>query len=540
MNVRRLAAWLALPAAVIVGVSGCDTAGDTATSGSSGGAVTVGIAEPEHLVPSDTVESNGTQVITALWAPLVRFDDKGKPDTSDGQAQSITSSDNKVWTIKLKDGYTFHNGEKVNADSYLRAWNYAAYGPNAQLGTNFFDRVQGYDDLQSPDGKATPKAKTLSGARKIDDLTIEITLNQPFAEFEKVLGYNVFYPLPAAAFNADGSMTKQYQEAPVGDGPFQMKGVWNHNQSINVSRYQAYPGRKPKVDEVDFKIYQDQDTMYADLQAGQLDVLPQMPSDKLASAQLDLGDRLKKTPSSYFAYLTVPNYSPAYRNPDVRKAISMAIDRQQIVDTIFQGAYTPASSWVSPIVDGARDNTCGDACKFNPTAAKQLYQQSGGVPDNKIQLYYNADGGHKEWVDAVCNMVSRNLGVQCLGSPVPQLTDLRKQIRAHNLQGLMRGAWAFDYPSIEDYLTPLYKTGADSNDSAYSNPAFDQKLQQADGAKDEPTAIKGYQEAEDMIAKDMPTIPLWFKQNIYGYSASMKNVDMDLFATVDVLTLQRS
>ncbi|HEY2674218.1 MAG TPA: ABC transporter substrate-binding protein [Rugosimonospora sp.] len=541
MRVHRLAtAWITLPVAVILAATACDTGNLSATAGTGAAtAVTIGIAEPEHLVPTDTVESNGFQVISSLYTPLVRFDDSGKPVLDQAAAASITSKDNKVWTVKLRDGFTFHNGQKVTSDSYIKAWNYGAYGPNAQIGTDFFSRIQGYDDMQVPaNGKGKPKARTLSGVKKIDPLTIQITLAAPFPEWEKVLGYNVFYPLPDAAYAADGTLTQAYEDNPIGDGPFQIKGSWNHNQSIDVTAYPNYPLDKPKVDEIDFKIYQDQDTEYADLQAGELDVEPQIPSDKLASAQTDLGDRMKETPSSYFGYISVPTYDPAYQNVNVRKAISMAIDRQQIIDKIFLGSYAPATSWVSPVVEGARANTCGDACKYSPVQAKQMYDAAHGP--KKLQLFYNADGGHKEWVDAVCNQLDNNLGVQCTGSPVVQLADLRKQARAHTLKGMLRGAWAFDYPSIEDYLTPIYKSGAASNDSQYDSPQFDQAIAQADSAPDEATAIKGYQKAEDIIATDMPTIPMWFKQNIYGYSTGMKNVDMDLFANVNVMTLQRN
>ncbi len=540
MNVRRLAAWVALPVAVAVGVSACGSGNSGSGNSSGGGTVTIGIGEPEHLLPSNTVESNGSQVVTALFTPLMRFDDNGKPNYSQAAAESITSNDKKVWTVKLRSGMTFHNGQPVTSDSYIKAWNYAAYGPNAQIGADpFFTRIAGYDDMQSPDGKATPKANTLSGLKKVDDTTFTITLSSPFVEFEKVLGYTVFDPLPDAAFNADGTLSKTYEDAPIGNGPYKMSGTWNHNQTINVVRYDDYSLDKPKVQEIDFKIYQDQDTMYNDLQAGNLDVQPQIPSDKLATAQSDLGDRLQKSPSSYFGFISLPVYDPAYTVP-IRKAISMAINRQEIVDKIFQGAYTPATSWVTPIVEGARDNTCGDSCKFDPTAAKALYTQAGGLPGNKIDLYYNADGGHKEWVDAVCNQVSKNLGVTCTGQPVAQFADLRKQARAHTLNAPLRGAWSFDYPSIEDYLTPLYVTNASSNDSGYSNPAFDAQMQKADTTTDESTAIKEYQAAEDMVAKDMPTIPMWFKQNIFGFSTSMKTVNVDLFANVDVLTLERN
>lgn len=539
MKARRLTALMALPVAVALGASACGTGGSSSNKGSAGGPVTIGIAEPDHLVPSNTVENNGYQVLSALFTPLVKFDGKGTPVFDNAAASSIDSSDKKVWTVHLRDGLNFHDGTPVTANSYIKAWNYAAYGPDAQVGTNFFGRIQGYDDLQSADGTSAPKARAMTGLKAVDDHTLQITLSQPFAEWEKVLGYNVFYPLPDAAFAGDGTLNKAYEDKPIGDGPFQLKGNWNHNQSVDVTRYANYTLAKPKVDEVDFKIYQDQDAMYADLQAGNLDVVPSMPSDKVASARTDLGDRLKKNPSSYFGYLTVPTFDPSYK-PDIRKAISIAINRQEIVTKIFQGSYTPATSWVSPVVQGARDNTCGDACAYDPSAAKDLYTKAGGVPGNKIQLFYNADGGHKEWVDAVCNQVSGNLGVQCTGAPVAQFAELRKQAGDHTLQGLLRGAWSFDYPSIEDYLTPLYKTGASSNDSQYSSPDFDQTLAQADQATNEATAITGYQHAEDILAKDMPTIPLWFKETIYGYSARMKHVDLDLFANVDVTTLGRN
>jgi len=538
LTARRLTALMALPIAVVLGASACD-GGSSTSGGAAGGPVTIGISEPAHLVPGNTVENNGYQVLSALFTPLVEFDGKGAPVFDNAAATSIDSTDKKVWTVHLRAGLTFHDGTPVTANSYLKAWNYGAYGPDAQAGTSLFGRIDGYDDLQSADGTSAPKARTMSGLKAVDEHTLQITLSQPFAEWEKVLGYSAFYPLPDAAFAADGTLNKTFEDSPIGDGPFQLKGSWNHNRTIDVTRYANYTLAKPKVDEVDFKIYQDEDTAYADLRAGKLDVLPQLPSEKLAGARADLGDRLKKTPSSYFGFVTVPTFDPAYK-PAVRKAISMAIDRQGLVNKLLQGAYTPATSWVSPIVQGSRDNTCGDACRYDPTAAKELYTKAGGVPGNKIQLYYNADGGHKEWVDALCGQVSRNLGVQCTGAPVAHFADLRGQARDHTLQGLLRGAWAFDYPSIEDYLTPLYKTGASSNDAQYSNPDFDQTLSQADQATDEASAIKGYQHAEDIVAKDLPTIPLWFKQNVYGYSARLKSVDLDLFGNVDVRTLERS
>jgi len=541
MNVRRLAAWIALPAAVALGVSACGGGSDTGGGSTNGGTVSVNLGEPEHLVPSNTVESEGHQVVVSLWTSLVNFDGEGKPVFDQAAAESITSSDNRTWTVKLRDGMTFHNGEKVTADTYINTWNYAAYGPNAQIGTDFFSRIEGYDDLQTGDSpNATPKAKTMSGLKKVSDTEFTVTLSEPFAEWVKVMGYNVFAPLPAAAYAADGTLKPDFENAPIGNGPFKMKGTWNHNQNITVERYQDYSLTKPKVQEINYKIYQSQETAYNDLLAGNLDVQRVIPTSRLASAKNDLGDRFRSTPSSYFGYITVPSYIPAYNKPQIRQAISKAIDRNEIITKIFAGGYVEAKSWVSPVVEGARDDTCGDACVFDPTKAKELWTQAGGVPGNKLPLYYNSDGGHKEWVDAVCNQLNKNLGVQCVPSPVAQFADLRQQARAHTLQGLLRGAWSFDYPSIENYLTPLYATGAASNDSQYSNPTFNQTVQQGDAAPNTAEAIQKYQAAEDIIAKDMPTIPMWYRQNNFGFSPNMKTVDLNLFADLDVLTLERN
>src|SRR5258705_186675 len=102
MKARGLTALIALPVAVALGVSACGTGGSTSDSSSTGGIVTVGIAEPEHLVPSNTVETNGFQVLSALYTPLVKFDEQGKPAFDQAAASSIESPDKKVWTVKLR------------------------------------------------------------------------------------------------------------------------------------------------------------------------------------------------------------------------------------------------------------------------------------------------------------------------------------------------------------------------------------------------------------------------------------------------------
>ena len=152
------------PIAVVAGslalalvASGCSS-GNPAGSANSTYVPTFQIGEPQHLVPTNVNESEGNQVLSTLFAPLVDFDDKAKP--FEVAAESITSTDSKVWTVKLKAGWTFHNGEPVNSDSYINAWNYGAYGPSGQNNNFFFEKIDGYADLNpaDPDGSGPAKA----------------------------------------------------------------------------------------------------------------------------------------------------------------------------------------------------------------------------------------------------------------------------------------------------------------------------------------------------------------------------------------------
>jgi oligopeptide transport system substrate-binding protein len=540
MQVRRLAAWTALPIAATLGLAACGTGG----GGSSGGPnqdVSIAIVEPQHLIPTNVTETNGNQVLAALFSPLVDYDAQSKP--YEVAAQSITSTDNKLWTIKLKDGFTFHNGEKVTADSYINAWNYGAYSPNGQETNTFFSKIAGYDDLQSvdPDGDGPqaapkPKADTLTGLKKLDDSTLTVTLSAPYADFKTTLGYNAFYPLPQAAFSSPGVLRAGFEDAPIGDGPFKMKGTWQHDSKIDVERYDAYPGEKPKVAGIEFRVYQQLTAAYADVLSDNLDVLPTIPTENLSSAPTDLGDRYQTSPMSAFQFLEFPTFQKEYSNPDVRRAISMAIDRDAIVKSVFKGSQTSARSFLSPVVNGYRDNTCGAACQFDPAQAKALYQAAGGPA--KLQITYNGDGGHKDWVDATCNQLKTNLGVDCVGTAEPKFADLLTKVQKKQPVGLFRSGWVMDYPSMEDYLGPVYSTGGSSNYSGYSNPQFDSLVKQGNAAATPDEAIKKYQQAEDILAKDLPVIPLRFGQNVFGHSTKVKNVQVDLFQRVNLTKIE--
>ena len=258
MQVRRLTALAILPVVIAGGVAACS--GDKSSSGNSSDSSKVVlssyIGEPKHIVPTNAGETEGGQVVYMTFAGLLDYDKDGKPYGM--IADSISTSDNKVWTVKLKDGFTFHNGEKVTSENYINAWNYGAYGPNGQDVNYFFEKIAGYADLnpRTPRRRRRPRRVRPEEGRR-PDLHGDARPSRTSTS-RPMLGYTAFYPLPKAAFSAPGVLPRTLRAGADRQGPFKMKGTWQHDAKIEVERYDAYPGEKPKVKVagIEFRIYQ--------------------------------------------------------------------------------------------------------------------------------------------------------------------------------------------------------------------------------------------------------------------------------------------
>src|SRR5690606_10071350 len=234
-----------------------------------------------------------------------------------------------------------------------------------------------------------------------------------------------FYPLPAAAFSAPGTLRADFARAPIGNGPYRIVASGEPDDPIRLRAYQGHPGPATAVDEVVLVPYRDLSAAYEDLLAGELDVVGDVPADRLDTVDDDLDGRYLRHPSPVFQFLAIPTYQAELADPRVRQAISMAIDREQI-SAAGPGGQLPARSFVPPLVPGARTDTCGAACELNPDAARRLYAEAHG-PD-RLTITYNADGDHKAWVAAICDQLTAHLGVRCAAEPKPSLPDLLARV----------------------------------------------------------------------------------------------------------------
>lgn len=534
---KALLTGTVLVATGALALAGCG-GGGSSESGKGGNkkqTISVNNGEPQKpLVPTNTNEVNGGKVLDVLWAGLVSYTPKGK--TRNEVAKSIKTKDSKTYHVTLKKGWKFSNGEKVTAHSFVDAWNYGALSTHGQLGANFFDPIKGYKDVNPPGKKAKPKKKKMSGLKVTDDHHFTIELKSPQSDFPLELGYSAFYPLPKVAFKD----MKKFGQHPIGNGPYKMDGkkAWTHNKSIKVKKNPDYDGnRVAKNDGIDFRIYTDIEAAYSDVQDGSLDVLDQIPDSALKTYKKDDDTKSYSQPGSVFQSFTIPGRLDHFGGKEGklrRKALSMAINRKQITKKIFYNSRTPATDFTAPPLDGYSKNLKGnDVLDYKPKEAKKLWAKADKMSKwtGKFKLGYNSDDPHKQWVDAVTNSVSNTLDIKAEGAPVATFNQFRDQITDRKIDHPFRSGWQGDYPSIGNYLIPLYSSGAahgkGSNDGDYESKKFDKQLKEAAAAKTPDAGIKKYQESQETLLQDLPAIPLWY-QNVSGASTKQtKNLEFN-------------
>lgn len=511
--------------------------GDTEAAAATGGEISYYVTEPEHIAPpSNVTESEGHAVITSLFSPLVDIDFETDEavwgdDAPDAVAASVESDDQQNWTITLKDGWTFHDGTPVTAQSYVDTWNEGA--SNAEYtGNYFFNFIEGYDTVQGTESEPA-EAEEMSGLEVVDDLTFEVTLNEPFSQWPLVIYYSAFYPLADACLqDMDACM-----EAPIGNGPFQMDGQWNHDQNIRVTKFADYGGEtEPNIDAIDFRVYTDINTGYTDLQAGNLDVIDTVPPEQINAAEQELGDRFIQGESSVYTFVAFPTYDEAFSDPNLRKAFSMAVDRQAIVDAIRIGD-APADAFVSPAVAGYREGACGEACTYDPERARQLFDEAGGY-DGTLTLWFNSGAGHEEWMEAVANQLRENLGIQDIEFESLDFAQYLPRLDAQEITGPYRLGWVMDYPSPQNYLENLLYTNSSSNYTGWSNEEFDSLIDQGNAAGSIEEALDFYAQAEDILADEVPLMPMFFDQLAAAHSERVGNVEFNSQEDLNYLTVE--
>ena len=451
---------------------------------SEGGTFKYYISDPVAIDHYNLQESEGTQVGHVLFDSLVEWDwDKGEVKAKAAESWEI-NDDNTVFTFHLKDA-KFHNGDPVTSESFKRGWQRlvdTTMTTPGEIGYHLAP-VAGYDEM------AAGEATELTGLTCPDDKTFVVTLKEPMADFLAVCCHPGLAPAPQAAIDDAAN----YLLAPIGNGPFMMDGKWESGQYINVKRFDDYYGDKPALDAINFSIQKDPKTAYSELEAGNMDFC-QIPTGRFAELTEKYGssvDGYTISPSrqtlagaeASVYYLAVNLEDETMANKDLRHAIGLAINRQNIVDTLFEGVRQPADNVFPPIID------------------------EKGLAGTTIKLSYNSGGGHEDIMSCI------QADLTAVGLNVEQDT---KEWAAY-LQGLTDGdfqigrmGWIADYPTLDNFIFPNFYSTADNNYSRYNNPEVDAAIDDARKIADEDDRKEAYRKINQMIADDMPVIPIMF------------------------------
>lgn len=500
---------LAASALAALAACGKNNNGASANGGtvkaSEGGTFKYYISDPVAIDHYNLQESEGTQVGHVLFDSLVEWDwDKGDVKAKAAESWEI-NDDNTVFTFHLKDA-KFHNGDPVTSESFKRGWQRlvdTTMTTPGEIGYHLAP-VVGYDEM------AAGEATELTGLTCPDDKTFVVTLKEPMADFLAVCCHPGLAPAPQAAIDDAAN----YLLAPIGNGPFMMDGKWESGQYINVKRFDDYYGDKPALDAINFSIQKDPKTAYSELEAGNMDFC-QIPTGRFAELTEKYGasvDGYTISPSrqtlagaeASVYYLAVNLEDETMANKDLRHAIGLAINRQNIVDTLFEGVREPADNVFPPIID--KKGGSWEYAKYDPEAAKKIIDEKG-LAGTTIKLSYNSGGGHEDIMSCI------QADLTAVGLNVEQDT---KEWAAY-LQGLTDGdfqmgrmGWIADYPTLDNFIFPNFYSTADNNYSRYNNPEVDAAIDDARKIADEDERKDAYRKINQMVADDMPIIPIMF------------------------------
>lgn len=508
---RRTFVKGSLAASALAALAACGKNNNAASTNSGsvkaseGGTFKYYISDPVAIDHYNLQESEGTQVGHVLFDSLVEWDwDKGDVKAKAAESWEI-NDDNTVFTFHLKDA-KFHNGDPVTSESFKRGWQRlvdTTMTTPGEIGYHLAP-VVGYDEM------AAGEATEISGLTCPDDKTFVVTLKEPMADFLAVCCHPGLAPAPQAAIDDAAN----YLLAPIGNGPFMMDGKWESGQYINVKRFDDYYGDKPALDAINFSIQKDPKTAYSELEAGNMDFC-QIPTGRFAELTEKYGssvDGYTISPSrqtlagaeASVYYLAVNLEDETMANKDLRHAIGLAINRQNIVDTLYEGVREPADNVFPPIID--KKGGSWEYAKYDPEAAKKIIDEKG-LAGTTIKLSYNSGGGHEDIMSCI------QADLTAVGLNVEQDT---KEWAAY-LQGLTDGdfqmgrlGWIADYPTLDNFIFPNFYSTADNNYSRYNNPEVDAAIDDARKIADEDDRKDAYRKINQMVADDMPIIPIMF------------------------------
>ena len=549
MKMRNIAA-AAMAGALAVSLAACGSsastgtanatgeAADAAEAGSNGFTVQLG-PNPETLDPALNAAVDGGNTLITIEEPLLIIDENN--EVKPGQAESYeVSDDGLTWTFHMRDGLKWSDGSDLTAAdfeySFKRLASPDTAAPYAETVVGMIDGYQDAIGNPDADGNTTtdPDWDALNVHASEDGKTLTVQLSYPCSYFDKLASFVATSPVQQATVEANGDAWCTEPDTYVCNGPY-MITEWTPSERIVLSKNPYYVGgwdsSKIVSDTITLLLLEDSSASYAAYNSGEAQLVKDVPTDEIPSLTRaeDGGDfYLDEIMGTY--YISLNDQEEPFTDVRVRKALSLAIDRDYVANTIMQGIYTPATALVGPgIVDENgyfMDNANGgepyisDDYEANLEEAKSLLAEAG-YPDGEgfPTITYSAnDSGYHIPVAEYLQQAWGELGITMNIDKVEWSSFI--PMRRAGDYDISRNGWSMDYNDPSNMLE-LFTTNNGNNDGKYANPEFDQVIEDSRVA-DKTTHFEKLHEAEDILMNDAACIPVAYYNDFWLQSPSLK------------------
>ena len=511
-----------------------------ATATGSGFTVQLG-PNPETLDPALNSAVDGANTILTIFEPLLIIDENN--EVQPGQAESYTvSEDGLTWTFTMRDGLKWSDGSDLTAKdfeySFKRMADPATAAPYAETALGM---IAGYEDaIGNPDadGNTTtdPNPDALQVTASEDGKTLTIVLSYPCSYFDKMAAFVALSPVQQATVEANGDAWCTSPETFVSNGPY-MITEWTPSERIVLSKNPNYKGgwdsSKIVSDTITLLLLEDPSASYAAYNTGKAQLVKDVPTDEIPSLTPaeDGGDFYVDTILGTY-YISLNDQREPFTDPKVRKALSLAIDREYVASTIMQGTYTAAYNLVGPgimDVEGKGefiDNANGgepyisEDYEANLEEAKKLMEEAGypGGEGFPTITYSANDSGYHIPVAEYLQTAWGELGITMNIDKVDWASFL--PLRRAGDFDISRNGWVMDYNDPSNMLEIFTSTNG-NNDGKYNNPEFDAAIE-ASKVADVNTHFEQLHKAEDIIMEDTGCIPVAYYNDFWLQSPSLK------------------
>jgi oligopeptide transport system substrate-binding protein len=521
------------------------TSGNASSAGSSTGSInTAGFtvqygSNPETLDPALNSAVDGGNTIITVFETLLIINENN--EAVPGQAESwTTSEDGLTWTFTMRDGLKWSDGSELNAKdfeySFKRMANPDTTAPYAETCLGMIDGFEEAAGFPDADGNPTvePNFDALNVKASDDGKTLTIVLGYPCSYFDKIAAFAAMSPVQKATVEANGDAWATSPDTYVCNGPY-MITEWTPSERIVLTKNPNYVGgwdsSKIVSDSITLLLLEDSSASYAAYNSGEAVLIKDVPTDEIPSLTKaeDGGDFYVDTILGTY-YVSLNLKRDAFKDAKVRKALSLAIDRDYVANTIMQGTYSTADSIVGPgIVDekgNFHDN--GNApyisadYEANLAEAKKLLAEAGypngeGYP---VIEYSCNDAGYHVPLAEYLQQAWGDLGITLTISKM-EWSSFTAARRAGEYD-VARNGWVMDYNDPSNMLD-LFCSGNGNNDGKYSNPEFDAAID-ASRVADVSEHFAQLHKAEDILMEDTGCLPIAYYNDYWLQSSSLKGI----------------